>query len=813
MYGAKLRAVRDYITMRREGCKMKNKNLVRRITSGFTAFAAAAACSTTGMFAAPTVIAAEDTDNYAKLLQYSLYMYDANMCGSDVDESSGFSWRGDCHTDDAVPGGYHDCGDHVKFGITAGYSGATLGWSYYEYKDVFDSLGQTGHLKLITDRFCKYFKDCTTLSGGSVTDFVYQIGDGGADHNSYWGPPEQQDSSSRKVFRTSSGASDIAAEYAAALAVSYINFGNNEDLEYAKALFDFSTKYNQVATDGTGGFYDSKEAVDDQSFASGFLYLATKDEKYKSFLKQHQNDPNWEYCWNNVYLGASVLNGEINGDWSIAEKYAQQRMNDPSKWYTPDGWGAARYNTAAQFIGLLLKKYEKADHTKWCKGQMDMILGKNPKNICLVVGFNDVSAKYPHHEAASGLKGWDEYNAAGETFGGKGYTLTGALEGGFADASFQYKDALNDITSSEVGIDYNATLVAAAAGLYKEFGTGKTDSKVNGVERNIQYENPDVVTTTEATTTTGTTTASITTEVTTTVTTAAEHAKAIVNVSIVDEETGEQIPGIEYSIDGYGDWGAHYGSQRFVSGATTDTIDINFHDFTEEQLKSFDMWELVIESIPDNYRFPNPVNVYFNLENGTADIKVTIPKAPDMSKLTFELIVKDKITGEYIPGVEVVISGKDHEKQLPEKKYTTLDGVNDLTCPREWVEDLNDVIWTATITSVPEGYKMPDEPKAIFMFLTKNTVEKTYELERAAAPKVRWGDANLDEKVTVADAVAILQSIANKDKYGLKPQGAKNADVYANGDGVTAKDAFVLQLLDSGKYTEADLPIAEIIED
>ena len=99
------------------------------------------------------------------------------------------------------------------------------------------------------------------------------------------------------------------------------------------------------------------------------------------------------------------------------------------------------------------------------------------------------------------------------------------------------------------------------------------------------------------------------------------------------------------------------------------------------------------------------------------------------------------------------------------------------------------------------------------MFLTKNTVEKTYELERAAAPKVRWGDANLDEKVTVADAVAILQSIANKDKYGLKPQGAKNADVYANGDGVTAKDAFVLQLLDSGKYTEADLPIAEIIED
>ena len=795
---------------------MKNKNLVRRITSGFTALATAAACSATGMLTAPTVIAAEDTDNYAKLLQYSLYMYDANMCGSEVGEKSGFSWRDDCHTDDAVPGGYHDCGDHVKFGITAGYSGATLGWSYYEYKDVFDYLGQTGHLKLITDHFCKYFKDCTTISSGvaggaAVTDFVYQIGDGNADHNSYWGPPEQQDSSSRKVFKTSSGASDVAAEYAAALAVNYINFGNKEDLTYAEALFDFSTKFNQVASEGVTPFYTSSNCEDDQSFAAGFLYLATKDEKYNTFLKNHQKDPNYEHCWDNVYLGAAVLNGEINGDWSIPEKYAKQRMSDPTKWYTPDGWGAARYNTSAQYIGLLLKKYGKADHTAWCQGQMDMILGKNPKNVCLVVGFNDVSAKYPHHEAASGLKGWDEYNAAGATFGGKGHTLTGALEGGFANAGFQYVDALNDITSSEVGIDYNATLVAAAAGLYKEFGTGKTDSKVNGVERNIQYENPDIVTTTSTTETTTTTTVTTTTETTTTtVTTTAERAVAIVNVSILDPDTGKQVPGVKYQISGYGENGAYFGQKEYTSGETAATHDVNWHDLSAEAFKGAIYWELTLKSIPDEYAMPAPVNTKFSIENGKADVKVTLAKKPDMSKLTFELIVKDKITGEYIPGVEVVISGKDQEKQLPEKKYTTLDGVNDLTFPREWVEDLNDVIWTATITSVPEGYKMPDEPKSIFMFLTKNTVEKTYELERAAAPKVRWGDANLDEKVTVADAVAILQSLANKDKFALKPEGAKNADVYANGDGITAKDALIIQMVDAGAYKQSDLPMPEI---
>ena len=60
------------------------------------------------------------------------------------------------------------------------------------------------------------------------------------------------------------------------------------------------------------------------------------------------------------------------------------------------------------------------------------------------------------------------------------------------------------------------------------------------------------------------------------------------------------------------------------------------------------------------------------------------------------------------------------------------------------------------------------------------------------------GDANLDKKVSVADAVAILQAIANKDKYALKPQGAANADCYDPGDGVTANDALAIQKLDAG---------------
>nr|AEV58690.1 scaffoldin C [Ruminococcus flavefaciens] len=63
------------------------------------------------------------------------------------------------------------------------------------------------------------------------------------------------------------------------------------------------------------------------------------------------------------------------------------------------------------------------------------------------------------------------------------------------------------------------------------------------------------------------------------------------------------------------------------------------------------------------------------------------------------------------------------------------------------------------------------------------------------------GDANPDNKVSVADAVAILQSIANKDKYALKPQGAVNGDVEGNNDGITGADALRIQKWDAGAIT------------
>ena len=492
-------------------------------------------------------------DNYAKLLQYSMYFYDGNMCGSDVGSASQFDWRDNCHGSDEVDGGFHDAGDHVKFGLPAGYTASTLGWGYYEFKDSYDALGQTAHLQALTDRFCNFFKASTKLSGDTVTSFCYQVGVGQADHDVWCSPESQNDQSLRTAYWTSDDASDIAAEYAAALAVNYINFGNAEDLKYAKALYNYSIKTNKANCPEAENFYRSYDYYDDQAWAAGWLYLATKDSTYSSFLDKFMNDTNagksgqsgckWgvysTMCWNNVSLGAAILQSEITGDamdWAKVTTYLNGKCTSESTYYCESEWGSARYNTALQMAALATTKYSAKsgmDYSSWCKAQMGMILGNNPKNVNFVVGMDSNSAKYPHHRAASGYQSFDEMKGRTD-YSSNGHTLVGALVGGPADSNFTYTDSVNDYQANEVALDYNAGLVGAAAGLYSIYKTGSVDSSIEGVSGSI-------VTTTKATTTTTTTNKPVTTTTTqattkqnittTTITTAAPSGGKTANIT------------------------------------------------------------------------------------------------------------------------------------------------------------------------------------------------------------------------------------------------------------------------------------------
>lgn len=479
-------------------------------------------------------------DNYAKLLQYSLYFYDANMCGSAA-ENSAFSWRSACHTGDAVAGGFHDAGDAIKCGLTAGFTASTLGWMCYEYQDQFQQTGTMEHYQLIMNEFCDFFKASTTLSGGAVTSFVYEMGEDGKDHSTWYAPEKMWDRDSSETYSVTDGASNVAAQYAAALAQNYIISGREEDLTYATALYNFAAKYRKM-TDNQSTYRD-KDVQDDISWAAGWMYLATKQDDYlteNSKYTSSTNDWTKDYCYANASLGAAIINAEITGNWSYATSYIDGIVNsNQNQFYVMNSWGSARHNTLMQTCALVVSHHKDEsgkDYSEWAQKQMNYILGDNNANVCLVVGWNDVSATSPHHRAASNLTNssdWHEYNSwDGDYASSGGHILYGALCGGPTSSDFTtYQKTAKDATSNEVALDYQVGLVGAAAGLYAAYGTGSVVAEIGPevtvyasevAAANGETPQPGTTTTEQTTTTTEETT---TTTEESTVTTEEEKAE------------------------------------------------------------------------------------------------------------------------------------------------------------------------------------------------------------------------------------------------------------------------------------------------
>ncbi|MCM1314640.1 MAG: dockerin type I repeat-containing protein [Alistipes senegalensis] len=67
------------------------------------------------------------------------------------------------------------------------------------------------------------------------------------------------------------------------------------------------------------------------------------------------------------------------------------------------------------------------------------------------------------------------------------------------------------------------------------------------------------------------------------------------------------------------------------------------------------------------------------------------------------------------------------------------------------------------------------------------------DIENTLPEPTLLGDANEDGKVTISDAVLIMQALSNPDDFWLTPQGAANADMVGDGDGVTVMDALRIQ--------------------
>lgn len=426
------------------------------------------------------------------------------MCGSQVGENSAYDWRDDCHVGNGltVDGGFHDAGDHTMFGLPQGFSASTLGWSYYENKESYDSLGLTDHYQMIMKHFCDFFANSIKSENGT-TKILVQKGQPGTDQN-YWDKPEGKSCSDYGGEKwVSSGAANIAAQYAAALAQYSLNFPNDPNsaiyLQRAKEFYTYAVN-NKNGNNYNYNAASDSECTSELAWASAWLYLATEESNYKTDCAGYLNGLAVHklcYYYGDVAAGAMAVYGayiDDNYNISTLKNYLDSKCSGDS-FVQLDGWGSARHNTLLQTVALSASKnFENMDYTDWCKNQMAYILGANniasngKSSTCFVTGYADNSPINLHHRAATGTKlavpgdwgvwnSWDGYYSSLAALGGTPHKIVGALAGG--PSGNNYNDNCKDHTGNEVALDYNAGLVAAAAGLYDVYGTGITYSNVS----------------------------------------------------------------------------------------------------------------------------------------------------------------------------------------------------------------------------------------------------------------------------------------------------------------------------------------------
>lgn len=492
--------------------------------------------------------------NFAEALQKSLYFYDAEKCGAAAgyDKGGRLEWRGSCHEgDEKIPlkytslskaflekykdiidpdgdgtvdvhGGFHDAGDHVRFGLPQSYAAGTLGWGFNEFRDSFKAIGEEEHMIEILRYFTDTFLRCSFLDeNGELIAFCYMVGEGDVDH-CYWGPPElypEEYARTRPAdFATAdSPGSDVCASTAAALCTSYMNF-KDEDPEYAKkcltvakAMYKFAVKYR--GKHKGDGYYTSDYDEDELSWAAVWLAECTGDMNYikdidsvdasgnyTGYMKRiipetHKQNTwynSWVHCWDAVWGGTFLKLNQLLPEnelydfiasWNVEHlsggkckhkdpKDTNYYKTSPAGYTMINGWGSARYNAAAQLSALVYMKNhpERTDFGEWAKGAMEYLMGRNPMGYSYIVGYGYEQglpfAHHPHHRAAHGSK----TNSMNDPVEHR-HILWGALAGG-PDLNDYHMDSTTEYAYNEVAVDYNAAFVGACAGLYKYYGQG-----------------------------------------------------------------------------------------------------------------------------------------------------------------------------------------------------------------------------------------------------------------------------------------------------------------------------------------------------
>ena len=408
-----------------------------------------------------------------------------------------------------LSGGWHDCGDHVKFGQTEFYSGYVLLKGYAEFPIGYDdrySQNYKGYktsgkwnwedstashdpdgipdivneVKHATDFFIKCAKDANT--------FYYQIGDGNDDHKVWCTSVLKQrleksrGGQLRTAHKNPNDASmpSFCGATLALMSRVYRNYNANyADSCLAAALnaYSYAKKQNGTIPSPDGPpFYPKNESYkDDLATMCAELYWATGEEKYK---KEALAFTIGGYKGNGDIYPNDVFNYANNGEIAIynlallgkpradslfkvvARNYIN-KVDINSKLFLGGDpqWGPLRYNANAAWIVALNLKLTNQNKTvhPFIYDQIDYILGKNSLSQSFIVGFGNKSPRFPHHRDIYRADGGDHTKPGEIPLKNR---QAGFMVGGKRNPS-EFKDDPIDFVHTEGGIDYQAGLVGA----------------------------------------------------------------------------------------------------------------------------------------------------------------------------------------------------------------------------------------------------------------------------------------------------------------------------------------------------------------
>lgn len=461
---------------------------------------------------APEVFAQFTSAEYNKALWMTTRMYGGQRSGAgpnwlvmdhnvsnNGETRNGVDFVNDNDQGYDLSGGWHDCGDHVKFGQTQYYSAYVLLLGYEAFPTGYDDMysfdysgyqssgdftweGQTGEpngipdildeVKYATDYFIKCARDGET--------FYSQVGNGTNDHKQWVTSPfmatlsAENGGEPREVLKNPNDAS-MASFCGATLALMSRMYRQFDEtyadlcLQHAEYAYAYANS-RQSANGGTitGDFYGSdNDWRDNYVCLTAELYYATGNVDYRDEALSYAvniNENGWVLDYENsqdLALYQLMKLGDDGAKTRLESTHNNYKnaVNGEGVMDVGGNWGKLRYAGSAAYSIALYEAYHEANTVDGdIRGTVDYILGDNSANQSFVVGFGNKAPQEPHHRNVF----LNDQNDMATLSIPQRNAQHGFMVGGTSNPG-DYQDDVDYFQHTEGCIDYQSGLVGALA--------------------------------------------------------------------------------------------------------------------------------------------------------------------------------------------------------------------------------------------------------------------------------------------------------------------------------------------------------------